>query len=109
MPNVSDYLCAADCFVFPSLYEGLGISLIEAQVSGLTSLTSNTIPDEAVLSDRCFKLDLDNPESWVLKIIEESERFSERIFPEKAKRFDIRQCAKQLGAFYLEHSRQMQE
>ena len=109
VPNVSDYLCAADCFVFPSLYEGLGISLIEAQVSGLTCLTSNTIPDEAVLSDRCFKLDLDNPESWVLKITDEAVRFAERRFPEKAKRFDITQCAKQLEAFYLEHSRQVQE
>jgi glycosyltransferase involved in cell wall biosynthesis len=41
--NVPDYLEAADLFVFPSLYEGLGGALIEAQSYGLP-IACNDIP-----------------------------------------------------------------
>jgi glycosyltransferase involved in cell wall biosynthesis len=41
-------LAAMDFFLFPSLYEGLGICLLEAQASGLRCLVSDTVPREAV-------------------------------------------------------------
>jgi glycosyltransferase involved in cell wall biosynthesis len=41
-------LGAMDLFVFPSLYEGLGICLLEAQAAGLRCLVSDTVPDEVV-------------------------------------------------------------
>ncbi len=40
---------AMDVFVFPSLYEGLGLVLIEAQLSGLPSIFSDVIPEETDL------------------------------------------------------------
>jgi len=40
--NVADYLRASDLFVFPSAFEGLGLSLIEAQACGLASIGSRT-------------------------------------------------------------------
>jgi len=40
--NVADYLRASDVFVFPSAFEGLGLSLIEAQACGLASIGSRT-------------------------------------------------------------------
>jgi len=41
--NVSEYLIQSDLFVFPSLYEGLGGALIEAQAAGL-AIACNDIP-----------------------------------------------------------------
>jgi len=38
---------AMDIFVLPSLYEGLGLVLLEAQASGLRCVASNVIPHEA--------------------------------------------------------------
>lgn len=38
---------ALDLFAFPSIYEGLGMVAIEAQVNGLTVLASDYVPDEA--------------------------------------------------------------
>lgn len=41
--NVTDYLQAMDVFVMPSVYEGLPVSLIEAQSAGLPCLISDVI------------------------------------------------------------------
>ena len=45
--RVADYLQGMDVFVFPSIYEGLGIALIEAQAAGLPCVVSETIQKEA--------------------------------------------------------------
>ena len=40
--NVADYLRACDMFVFPSLFEALGIALVEAAACGLPAVASRT-------------------------------------------------------------------
>ena len=40
-----------DMFLFPSNYEGLGIVLIEAQISGLKCLVSDMVPKETKLTE----------------------------------------------------------
>ena len=45
--NIPDILSAMDIFVFPSLYEGMPNTVIEAQASGLPCLISDTITQEA--------------------------------------------------------------
>lgn len=61
IPNV---LCAMDIFVFPSLWEGLGIACVEAQASGLPSLCSDTIPKEAKATDLAVFLPIDDVAKW---------------------------------------------
>lgn len=72
--DVNRLLQAADFFVFPSLYEGLGIVCIEAQCSGLMCLVSNTLPNEVKSSDLVHFLPINNEQSdyteWVKCIIE---------------------------------------
>ena len=41
--NVPDYLRAMDVFLFPSIYEGLGMVLVEAQAAGLPVVMSREI------------------------------------------------------------------
>lgn len=73
--DIPDLMCAMDCFVFPSIFEGLGIVLIEAQAIGLRCVVSNAIPEEALVTDQCVVVNLDRPaEEWANIILDESIR-----------------------------------
>lgn len=67
--NVNEYMNAMDCFVFPSLYEGLGIVAIEAQVNGLNVYASNYVPSETKIMNTMKYLSLDRIDEWVVNII----------------------------------------
>lgn len=63
--DINKILSAADVFLFPSLFEGLGISGIEAQASGLQTICSENIPDEADVTPLFHRLCLsDGEKAW---------------------------------------------
>jgi glycosyltransferase involved in cell wall biosynthesis len=66
--DVNQILNAMDLFIYPSLYEGFGIALIEAQAAGLPVVASDAIPDELPLIKPSVKLSLNNVNAWVLAI-----------------------------------------
>lgn len=67
--NVNEYMQAMDMFLLPSLYEGLGIVLIEAQISGLYCLTTkDTVASETKITENIGYLKLDK-KKWKDKII----------------------------------------
>lgn len=49
--DIASLYQAMDCFVFPSLFEGLGIVAIEAQCSGLPVVGSDVIPRASLVHD----------------------------------------------------------
>ncbi len=101
--DVADLMQAMDVFVFPSLYEGLGIVLIEAQAAGLPCVVSNTIPREAYLTDLVTAERLSSStETWADNIL------AKRNFPRTDRRaeiaahgFDITTEAVKLQEFYI--------
>lgn len=50
-PDVPRLLAAMDVFVFPSLHEGLGLALVEAQLAGRPVIVGEHLTDEARLPD----------------------------------------------------------
>ena len=57
--DINNILQASDVFLLPSLYEGLGIVLIEAQAVGLSCYTSDkVVPQEAKVTDYLYFIDL---------------------------------------------------
>ena len=61
--NVAQYLSAADIGLFPSLYEGLPIALIEAQANGLPIISSMFITRELAITQNVNFVQLDS-EDW---------------------------------------------
>lgn len=45
--DVPAVLSSFDLFVFPSVYEGLGVAIIEAQAAGIPALVSDAVPSQA--------------------------------------------------------------
>lgn len=63
--DVCDLINAFDVFLFPSLFEGLGIVAIEAQANGLPAVVSDVVPDEALITDIIMKVELNaEPSVW---------------------------------------------
>lgn len=64
--DVSQLLQAMDIFVFPSVFEGLPLALIEAQASGLLVFASkDVIPQEVKMSDYFEFIGLEKtPQQW---------------------------------------------
>ena len=67
--DIHELMMSFDLFIFPSLVEGLGIVLIEAQATGLNCLISDTIPKEADMEINLIKkLSINNIDLWVENI-----------------------------------------
>lgn len=102
--DVADLMQAMDVFVFPSLYEGLGIALVEAQAAGLPCVVSDTIPHEAYLTDLVDSEKLSAPEEkWAEKILaKQAIPRTDRREEIAAHGFDITTEAVKLQEFYLD-------
>lgn len=69
--DINKILNSSDMFLFPSLHEGLPLTLIEAQSSGLPIFASDKISKEICVTDLVTFLPLDeNPKIWANKISE---------------------------------------
>ncbi len=69
--DVSALMQAADVMVFPSLFEGLPVTLVEAQAAGLPVLMSDTVTEEVILTDLVQSLPLSVPAAhWAQKACE---------------------------------------
>lgn len=58
------YYQAMDCFLLPSLYEGLPVSGMEAQINGLNCYFSSNITREAKINDNVTFLPIVNAKTW---------------------------------------------
>ena len=98
------YYCAMDVFVLPSLSEGLGLVAVEAQCSGLPSFISANCPEEAVITNSCFRLPLEmGAEAWCERILDESKNThtrEEAYLSVRKHGYDIGRTAEQFYALY---------
>ncbi len=75
--DVSSLLSAMDAFVFPSFFEGLPVSLIEAQATGLKCFVADTITQEVNVTKKVNYLSLDDSAlHWAKQIFELSREYN---------------------------------
>lgn len=108
--DVNKLMMMFDVFLFPSLFEGLGIVLVEAQSTGLSCLISDQIPQESDMRLGLTQyLTLDNQNVWLenLKTISEKQkdlRINRKSNLNKIKErgYDILSLTTQIQSFYQE-------
>lgn len=103
--NVPDYLQAMDVFVFPSFFEGLSVSLVEAQAAGLKIFTSSTVDKETSMTDLISYLSLeDGASKWAARILESGRTYERKDTSESIRKsgYDIKEKSGWLESFYLE-------
>jgi len=69
--DIVNIYSAFDVFLFPSLFEGLPLVLVEAQANGLPCVISNTISPEAELTKCINKVSLNSSlQNWVNNVLQ---------------------------------------
>lgn len=99
-------LQAMDFFLFPSLFEGLGIALIEAQSAGLRCLTSkDVVPLEAKVTNLLTYISLQSDvKSWADEVLKYSDGYQRNDTSAKIAQagYDIKESTRNLQKFYME-------
>lgn len=101
--NIPRLLQTFDLFLFPSLYEGLPVTLIEAQASGIPIVASDTITSEVDITGLLTFCNLnDTPQYWADKVVKNTNHKRENTYNLIVDgKYDIAENAKKLQEFYL--------
>ncbi len=101
--DVDKLLSASDVFLFPSEWEGVPLTVVEAQANGLPCLVSNRVTTDVCVSELVTRLSIDvGVDSWIKCIMEidaERKDVSEKI---ATAGYDVRKNARWLEKYYLE-------
>jgi len=99
--DVARLLQGMDLFLFPSLFEGLPVVLVEAQAAGLTCIVSDTITKETDVTNRVSFLSLDlTPDEWSSAILNASYEHADTRALLRERGYDAAAMAEWLGSFY---------
>lgn len=102
--NVNDYMMAMDVFVFPSLFEGFPIAVIEAEATGLPVVMSDVITKEVDMTDLVHRHALtDCASTWataIRNIISGNRQIYNRIIADS--KYNMRTSVQLISSLYEE-------
>lgn len=102
--DINELYQAMDLFLFPSLYEGLGMVVVEAQASGLPCIVSTEIPEIAKVTQKIVFINLGSQiENWIKTIFEYLNNINRKNinFTAGIEKYDIRKEAIKLEKKYI--------
>lgn len=106
--DIDMLLSAMDCFLFPSIFEGIPLTLIEAQSNGVPVIMSDTISERVLINSNCTRISLEDKEKWIEESIKtKKENELNRIKKNEnmaQTNFNINTQAKKLQEIYLKYA-----
>lgn len=101
--DVNQLMQAMDIFVFPSHYEGLPVTLVEAQASDLFIVKSNNVPSQCIMTPHILSLSLDSTaKEWAQQILNIHYQRGNTSRYIKDAGYDIKQNSQWLQDFYIQ-------
>lgn len=82
--DIPNLLSAADSFLFPSLYEGAPLAMIEAEANGLNCVVSDNISENNCF-ENCTRLSLASPKSDWISALEKKTGQDRKSFSDSVK------------------------
>lgn len=67
--NVQDYYQVMDCFILPSVHEGIPFVSLEAQAAGLPCVISEGVPKSVIIGKNVERVPLSDQQTWIQKIV----------------------------------------
>lgn len=100
--NIYDYYQAMDYFVYPSRYEGLPGTMVEAQTCGLKCVMSDTICREVAVTELVHTMDIRADAALWADYIRETADYQRKSHVEEMQKagFDVNGQAERMMAFY---------
>ena len=104
--DVNKLYSSMDIFLLPSIFEGLGLVFVEAQISGLMCFGSDKVPKDVAITNKMhfYQLDWSN-EQWATKMLNESRKPINRnnaYFEVENSKFDITKMSNSLADYYIQ-------
>ena len=84
--------------MFPSLFEGFGIALLEAQAAGLRCIASLGCPEEVFRTETCIPMPLEDPAAWAQAALDFGQK---RNNTQDIWDYDMNREIRRLEALYL--------
>lgn len=103
--DIPEIMQAIDIFLFPSLFEGLPVTLVEAQAAGVKCFISDCIPKQVILTDLVEVISLKRGKKyWAEQIFKAKNNINKKNMYSVMRKvnFDIKDNAKWLSNFYQE-------
>lgn len=97
--DIPELLSVMDVFVFPSIYEGLPVTLVEAQAMGLKCVVSDKVTSGIHATEQYIPMSLDDSaDKWCEVILDDRLRTTPKV---SLSDFDMKEVVKKLEKIYL--------
>lgn len=105
--DIPELLACADCFLFPSKWEGFPMTVAEAQASGLPCFVSVKVPKDVSVSKLVKYLEIDETaiSKWVDAVLESTLERKTVTSDLIVAGLDVRDAASKMKKFYLDFVR----
>lgn len=106
--DVERYYQAMDVFLFPSVFEGFGMAMIEAQANGLSCVASTVVPEKTNVTGNCAYLPLDETDKvWAAALLRARLRDTTSEMTEQVKKtYDSSAASDLMQGIYLNEEKE---